>query len=118
MIVSEWLRCRPWLLAALEHAVDRFNEDDIVRGLLNGEYQLWPGPDAAVVTQIAVYPQRKVLLFFLAGGNLNTLTGMERDIAERAKAAGITQVEIVGRRGWLRALDGYEERFTMMTRDL
>jgi hypothetical protein len=117
-VIAEWVRCRAWLLAALEHTTDRFNEDDIVKGILVGEYQFWPGPDAAIVTQIAVYPRRRVSLGFLAGGNLNTVRRMERDIAAKAKAAGIEQIEIVGRRGWLRALDGYEERFTMATRNL
>ncbi|MBL8630695.1 MAG: hypothetical protein JNM81_13750, partial [Rhodospirillaceae bacterium] len=55
---------------------------------------------------------------FLAGGDLAELQAMELDVAAQAKAAGITRMEISGRRGWLRSLPGYRELCTTFIKDI
>jgi len=117
-IAAEWLRCRAWILPALEDCRGAYTEDDILSGLLSRHYLLFAGHRAAAVTYVEEFPALKVFHMFLAGGELGELRAMEADVAAHAKQAGITRMEISGRRGWLRALPGYSELCTTMIKDL
>ena len=90
---------------------------DVLRLVLSGDAQFWPFEDAAIVTEIIRYPQRTSLRFWLAGGNLETLAKAEPDIIEWSKKFDCNSVEIIGRRGWVRALQGYEPTSTIMVKD-
>jgi hypothetical protein len=54
----------------------------------------------------------------LCGGEKNECIESTKSIEKWAREAGATQCIIGGRRGWLRALKGYEEKFVVMTKDL
>lgn len=117
-LAQEWVRCRQWLLPAIERAKGTHSEQDIVDGLLNGMLTLWPGEKSAIVTEILLYPRIKALNWFLAGGDLNELLGMEVKIREWAKENGCKRVTLGGRKGWKRVLPGYEDYMTLLFKDL
>lgn len=102
--MSELERCRAWIEAALEYSGGTHSFDDIVAGLVSGKMQLWPAPDACAVTEILVYPQRKILNVFLAGGKMETLVDMQKDVLSWALAQGCDALMLSGRSGWTRAL--------------
>ncbi len=84
-----WSQVSPLLEKALD---ETYKIDDIFYGLSNNRMQLfisWNNNkvESAVVTEIAAYPQAKILRYFLAGGtNLNNwLERIQNKIEEFAK---------------------------------
>ena len=83
-----WSQIKPLLEKALD---ETYTIDDIYKGLIEDRMQLfisWNDErvESAVVTEIAQYPQSKVLRYFLAGGvNLeNWLERIQKVIPERS----------------------------------
>ena len=72
----------------------------------------------AVVTQELNLPTGRQLHFWLAGGDLNELIKIEQDVEHAAKARGIRRISIIGRRGWQRKLDGFNEAGVVLTKDI
>lgn len=69
--------------------------------------QLWAGEDGCAVTEILVYPRKKVLHVFLAGGKMEQIIDFQKDAIEWAKRQGCTAMTIAGRMGWKKALASY-----------
>lgn len=107
---AEWSRCAPWIEAALEHA-GTHTLADVEALVRTRECRFWAGREAALITEVQVWPQRKVLLLWLAGGDLDELRDELRPMAEAyGRDQGCDVVRISGRQGWVRALrgEGYE----------
>jgi hypothetical protein len=113
LLLAEWSRCGDYIEDALEYAEFSHTLEDVLRVVLAGDAQFWPQDDAALVTEIIDYPQRRTLRFWLAGGNLETLQELEIGAIEWSRLWGCTASEIIGRRGWVRALNGYKEAATV-----
>jgi hypothetical protein len=97
---DELARCKPWIEAALEYSGGTHDFDDIVEGLKKGVLQLWPTPRGCIVTEIVVYPKKRVLNVFLGGGELDQILDMRDDVIEWAKAQGCAALTMSGRHGW------------------
>ena len=97
-------RCKPWIEAALVHCNGTHEWDDIVAGIASSKMQLWAAPRGCIVTEIVVYPKKKVINIFLAGGELDQIMDMEHDIAQWAKSHGCTGGMMTGRLGWKKPL--------------
>lgn len=116
-----WQQVAPLLKPALDNTYDIM---DIEKGLQESRFQLfisWNNKvESAVVTEIAVYPRAKVLRYFLAGGtNLdNWLEKIQQVIEKFAKNNNCTQVEVAGRKGWVKKLKGYKEKAVLLSKDL
>ena len=119
-IVSQLKRCLPWIEAALQYSGGTHTAKDVVQGIIEGRMQLWPGENACAVTEIVVYPMKKVLHVFLAGGNMETIVDMQKSAEEWGKAQGCTAMTIAGRKGWSRVLadHGYREQFVTLAKEL
>jgi hypothetical protein len=101
--VKEFKRCEKWLEDALDYAHGTFDINDVFNDVVNGTAQFWPGKNSAVVTQIVPYPKKKVLHFFLAGGDIKELEEMEPGIIEWAKSQGCEAITLTGRPGWTKS---------------
>lgn len=112
-IFDELERCRPWIEAALERSGGTHLFEDIVEAVAEGRMQLWPAPDACAVTEIIVFPRKKVLHVFLAGGKMETIVDMNDSAVEWAKSLGCEGMSIAGRKGWVKVLKkkGWREQF-------
>jgi hypothetical protein len=104
LILSELVRCRPWIDEALQWSGGTHDFLDIVEAVLDDRMRLWSRPDACIVGQIVVHPKKTVLHLFLAGGNLRTLRKMQPDVQAWARGQGATLISISGRPGWTKAL--------------
>ena len=102
---DEILRCRPWIEAALEYSGGTHIFEDIVLGIFEQRMQLWPSEKGCIVTEIVVYPRKKVLNIFLGGGELSQLLDMHSDVISWAKAQGCTGLIMTGRLGWKKPLE-------------
>jgi len=100
-------RCKDWIEAALEHSGGTHDFWDIVDGIYSGHMQLWVADKGCLVTEIVVYPKKKVLNVFLGGGEMDELSGMHEKVIRWAKDHGCSGATITGRKGWVRAFQKF-----------
>ena len=117
-----WSQVAPLLEKALD---ETYSIQDILYGLVNDRMQLfisWNNNrvESAVVTEIAQYPQSKVLRYFLAGGvNLeNWLERIQKVIEKFAKKENCTHLEVAGRKGWVRKLKGFSVKAYLLNKEI
>lgn len=101
---DEIVRCRPWIEAALEYSGGTHDFIDIAEGLYKGTMQLWPAEKGCIVTEIVVYPRKKVVNVFLGGGDLEQILDMHEDVIEWGKLQGCSALTMTGRFGWKKPL--------------
>ena len=119
--LKEFERLRHHVAAALEYSGGTHKVEDIAEGIRREQFQLWPGRNSVVVTEIIVYPQLKDLHFFLAGGDLDELRMMRPIIESWGKEIGCSRVSLAGRKGWERTFlkgEGYEPKWFILCKDL
>lgn len=111
---------RKYIEDALEYAKGTHTLDDIWNGIVDGTFQFWPGDKSAIITEVQIYPQKKTMHIFLAGGDLNELLEMEKSVRAYAKTIGCNSMSISGRRGWVRIFerDGWKEVCTTIAKEL
>lgn len=95
-----WLRCRRWLVRALEDAT----EAELLAELAAGRAQLWPGERAAMVTTLQIGPEGRSCHVWLGGGDLAELIAMAPGLEAWARQQGCDFASVNGRKGWARAL--------------
>ena len=100
MILSDY---RPQIEAALAYEGGAHTYEDVVNAVDAGEAQAWYGPRSIVITQIDEQPRRKILHFFLAGGDMKELEAMTDGILRWGDDQGCTVARLVGRKGWTRS---------------
>ena len=117
-----WSQIKPLLEKALD---ETYTIDDIYKGLIEDRMQLfisWNDErvESAVVTEIAQYPQSKILRYFLAGGvNLeNWLERIQKVIEKFAKKENCTHLEVAGRKGWVRKLKGFRVKAYLLNKEI
>ena len=117
---DELNRCKPWILAALEYSGGTHLYEDIVAGIAAGSLQFWPAPNGCAVTEIIIFPRKRVFHIFLAGGEKNQIVDMDESAVQFAKMQGCTSMTVAGRRGWARVLKqkGWAEQFTTLSKDI
>ena len=106
-ITGELLRCEKWIQDALDVGGNTHDFRHIVDSVISGHMQLWAGEKGCAVTEIVVYPNKKVLHVFLAGGEMQQITDMEEDAVKWAKAQGCSGMTLAGRFGWKKVLKDY-----------
>lgn len=104
---KELERCRDWIEAALEYSGGTHDFIDVAEGIYKGSMQLWPTPRGCIVTEIVVYPRKKVLNVFLGGGELDQILEMHEDVVAWAKAQDCKALTMHGRFGWKKPLAEY-----------
>ena len=122
-IQEELLRGKDWIQSALNKGGDTHDFKDIVDGVISGHMQLWMGANGCAVTEIIVYPNKKVLHVFLAGGDqgqgIKQITDMHDDAMAWGKQQGCVGMTVTGRKGWKRVLQskGWTEQFTTLLKE-
>ena len=119
--VPEFKRCRQWIENALEYSNETFNIIDIADGMAHGDLQLWPAEKGVIVTQITSYPRKKVIHCFLAGGEMDDVMKLEKDVVRWGKSQGCQAITLVGRPGWAKSFltdIGYHSAHVSMIREI
>jgi hypothetical protein len=99
---EQFVRCSKWIEDALKYSAGTHDIVDVLDAVATNRMQLWPGEQSAVVTEIMVYPRKKMLHVSLAGGNLKEISVMAPSIIDFAKHIEADGITIAGRRGWER----------------
>jgi hypothetical protein len=122
-ILETWVRCKPWIEAALRHNDGGYAPADVWARIEAGRAQFWPGARCAVVTEWMSSPRRNTLNIWLMGGDLEELLGPMLTAIEAWAVANDAE-QIVGgaydRPGWIKALGraGFNPKWIMFSKEL
>ena len=120
---DELIKCRDWIQSALDKGGDTHDFKDIVDGVMSGHMQLWSGERGCAVTEILVYPNKKILHVFLAGGKMghgiDQIMDMHDDAVEFARLNGCKGMTVSGRAGWKKILasKGWRQQFVTLAKE-
>jgi hypothetical protein len=108
-----WFEVLPLIESALEYGDGKYDTHSIYQKLKSREMQLWlslnKGIEALCITQIQIYPQKKVcLLHVVAGRDMNHWLQFLDEIETWAKQQGCQSLEAYGRPGW-KKVTGWEQ---------
>ena len=112
-------KIRGWIADALQYSGGTHTVDDVIERIMSGHLQLWPAERGCAVTEIVVYPRKKVLHVFLAAGEMDQIIAMIDSAIDWGKTQGCTGMTIAGRHGWSRVLAkyGYKPVMTVLEKE-
>ena len=116
-----WERSRPFLVDALEKSGGEYAIDDVLKEVEDDHAIFYPVRNGASVFRIALYPQKRMLRIWLAGGDMEANIDGVLEAAEfHAKEHECDGIEVIGRKGWERVLKphGYEHKRVMLIKEL
>ena len=90
---------------ALDYQGGLFALSDILERISNGTMQSWVEGNSWAVTQISIYPRRRVLEIVAAVGDLGDCRILHGRILKFANEMNVDLVAAYGRRGWARDAD-------------
>jgi len=103
--VTEFDRCAAWIESALPYCGGRYTLENVREAIACGDMQLFAGHRCALVTQIATWPSGlKACTVIFGGGDLDEIKPLSEFVTQWAKGEGCSQMEVIGRPGWARAL--------------
>jgi hypothetical protein len=74
---------------------------------------------SAMITQVIVYPQKKILrVISMAGSEFEKLRQFNDMVESFAIKTGCTGLELWGRKGWKKLLPDWESNYIVYTKDL
>ena len=114
-----WERSKPFLADALAYT-GLHSVDDVLDEVQEGSALFYPVQDGAAVFKMGEYPQKRVLLIWLYGGELaSNIEGVLEAADFHARELDCTEITIGGRRGWERVLKpyGFAHRGVVLTKD-
>lgn len=117
-LFDELVRCRGWIEASLACADGTHTFDDVAAGVLSGRFMLWPRERCCAVLEVLEYPRSRELNVFLAGGELEQIQASQEELFEIARNCGAQAVTMTGRRGWVRALPGWQEQHVVLRKEV
>lgn len=107
---------------ALAYSGGSHTPADIEAAVERGELQRWDGEASSIITEIKQTPQQRLLLYFLAGGDMTELRAMSIGINEWGRSVGCVKAQIVGRLGWARSPltreDGWRQTAVLLEKEL
>lgn len=122
-----WAKVKGHLQKAVERNQGEFNLDDIYTGLIINDMRLWIVYNeegellGSAVCEIQNYPQKKVCLIRLLGGDefvawIHTIKAIE----EWAVENGADSIVAYSRKGFVKLMKpyGYKEAYTVISRNL
>ena len=117
---ESWERSKPFLADALgfsgSHSVE-----DVLEEVKEGSAVFYPVRDGAAVFRLGEYPQKRVLLIWLYGGEMaSNIEGVLEAAEFHAEELECAELMIVGRRGWERVLKphGFVHQGVVLTKGI
>jgi hypothetical protein len=118
---NEFERLSPHIERALARSGGTHTLDDVREAIISHKAQLWWGNNSVIITEIETTPRKKILRFWLAGGEIEEIETMYPLIAEWGRSLGCDRAVIVGRKGWERSFlkeDGWRATQTVYEKEL
>tara|TARA_R100001530_G_scaffold127029_1_gene96141 strand:- start:1066 stop:1407 length:342 start_codon:yes stop_codon:yes gene_type:complete len=102
------------LYPAVKDTYEDLKREDFEQGIKNGSYKLFTNNKSSAL--IASY--NTTLRVGLAGGDLESLKEIEKKIVNYAKKRKYKYIDILGRKGWERALEGYNKKAVLLRKEI
>lgn len=121
IMTAEFMRCWPWLEKAVARNGPTHTMEDVLADVMSGKAQLWPGPDAAMVTTISDHPTGfKEIVGWLAGGSMSGVLKLEEQAAIWASEIGCNRVVLICREGFRKTMAqaGYKQKQIVLVKEL
>ena len=116
--LDEFQKCLPFIQSALDKCGNTHLPSDVFEMCKKKLAKLHAGEKSAIVTQILTMPSGRQLHFWLAGGDLDELVKMEKELVFEARKDGIKKVSVIGRAGWLKKLPNYKDAGRILVKDI
>lgn len=116
MLMTDILKWRDGLEAALHHGGDSHTFDDVVARIIAGELHFYDFVDCCIIMQLVHFPRFKNYHCFAASGTQEALDEARKHMFEMGKHLGCKHISISGRPGWERRLKsrGWKHASTTM----
>ena len=117
---ESWQRSEPFLADALGFS-GLHSVEDVLEEVKDGSAVFYPVKDGAAVFRLGEYPQKRVLLIWLYGGEMaSNIEGVLEAAEFHAEELDCAELMIVGRRGWERVLKphGFVHQGVVLTKDV
>lgn len=102
------------LYPAVKDTHDDLKREDFEKGIQDGNYKLFTNNKSSALT--ASY--NSILRVGLAGGDLESLKEIEKKIEKYAKKRNYKYIDILGRKGWEKVLDGYNKKAVLLRKEI
>ena len=121
-----WDEVVPLIEAALKHSEGEIIPEDLVRPIKTGKMQLWvalsDGVIAAMITEIVVYPRKRVLRVITIAGKdghgMSKWYGFLPLVEGFALSNNCSSLEAWTRKGMAKKLKDWEHKYMVITKDL
>ena len=119
-----WPLILEYVEEVISHSQGEVTSESFYEELTSGSMQLWVSIEgkevlACMITQIAPYPDKRVLRIIALGGvEMDKWISFLPDIEHWAMNLGCTSLEAWGRKGWLRVLKDWKCSYHILTKDL
>ena len=123
-IDTVWESILPYMEEVVSHSQGEATSDHYYEELSSGSMQLWAAVEeeellACMVTQIAPYPNKKVMRIIALGGvEMDKWIQFLPDVEHWASSVGCTALEAWGRKGWLKILKDWECSYHILTKEI
>ena len=123
-IDNVWDKVEPFLQRLEPRAHGDWTVGDIYAALKDARMQLWVSVRACKligvsITKIKKLPNKTVCLIVGAvGDEIDVWKHHRKEIEPWARDNGCTEMEIIGRRGWIKKLPDYEETYTVLRKKI
>lgn len=118
-LIQEWALVRDALLPAIEMTKGTHNEDDVLAGLITGQFKLWRNGRSGCVTDFTQFPRLKAINVFLSGGDLEEILPLQIEIENYGRKNGCQRATLLAARdGWVKTIDGGQKLGIAMYKDL
>lgn len=119
-LLRKFIEVRPLLQTAIDQTAGEYDLDTIWDGLAKEDLLLWTGPGFAAITEVVNYPKRRMVIVHLASGDIDALKEADGQLVKFAQIVEADAIKIIGRRGWVRALQdlGYREGMTQVIKEV
>lgn len=121
-----WEQVEPLLEVGREHWEEYETIESLLASILASKRDLWLALDdggvfLAMITEVVTYTKQQTLrIRWIGGSNLKKAFEFLDFIELMCARRGIKTIEVLGRLGWLRLLEGkgYEYRATLLVKDI
>ena len=108
----------PQIAAALKYAPDTYSVDDVIGLIKSRDAVMFECGGSIVVASIIEYPQSRSLSLWLGAGEMGTILDLLAHAESWGRMNNCSHAQVLGRKGWARALVDYDEAAVMLRRKL
>lgn len=122
-VIHEWPRVAGLVRKALERGEGSYAEADVAMACMSGVWQLWvveyeKEVCSIAITELITFPRQKKCLIRYIAGVLDVVRLHIHEIEDFARREGCKVLEGYARKGWVRAMPDWSEKYVIMQKEM